>query len=52
MLDEAAIAETGQPWAWPAMDLSGCPGPAAIIESREGTGGAAPAAVGSMIAPV
>jgi argininosuccinate lyase len=31
------------------MDLSGALDPRAIIESRKGTGGAAPAAVGSMI---
>ena len=49
MLDEAAIAETGQPLGLAPMDLSGALDPRAIIESRKGNGGAAPAAVGSMI---
>jgi argininosuccinate lyase len=49
MLDAAAIAETGQPLGLTPMDLSGALDPRAIIESRKGTGGAAPAAVESMI---
>jgi len=49
MLDEAAIAETGQPWGLAAMDLTAALDPRVIIESRKGTGGAAPTAVESMI---
>jgi argininosuccinate lyase len=49
MLDEAAIAETGQPWGLAAMDLAATLDPRLIIESRKGTGGAAPTAVESMI---
>jgi argininosuccinate lyase len=49
MLDEAAIAETGRSWGLTAMDLTATLDPRMIIESRKGTGGAAPAAVESMI---
>jgi argininosuccinate lyase len=49
MLDEAAIAETGEPWGLAAMDLTSTLDPRSIIESRKGTGGAAPTAVESMI---
>jgi argininosuccinate lyase len=49
MLDEAAIAETGQPLGLAPMDLTAALDPRAIIASRKGTGGAAPAAVESMI---
>jgi argininosuccinate lyase len=50
MLDEAAIAETGEPLGLTNADLSTALDPRVIIESRKGTGGAAPAAVTSMIA--
>ena len=50
MLDEAAMAETGQSWGLAAKDLTAALDPRAIIETRIGTGGAAPAAVESMIA--
>jgi argininosuccinate lyase len=49
MLDEAAIAETGEPWGLTAADLSPALDPRVIVESRKGTGGAAPTAVVSMI---
>jgi argininosuccinate lyase len=49
MLDDAAIAETGQPWGLAAKDLTTALDPRVIIESRKGTGGAAPNAVESMI---
>ncbi|RYP84495.1 argininosuccinate lyase [Nocardioides guangzhouensis] len=49
MLDEAAIVETGQPWGLAALDLTAALDPRVIIESRKGTGGAAPKAVESMI---
>ncbi|HEX5087760.1 MAG TPA: argininosuccinate lyase [Nocardioides sp.] len=49
MLDEAATAETGKPWGLAAMDLTSALDPRVIIESRKGTGGAAPSAVASMI---
>jgi argininosuccinate lyase len=49
MLDEAAIAETGESWGLAAMDLTATLDPRLIIESRRATGGAAPAAVESMI---
>lgn len=49
MLDEAAIAETGQAWGLASMDLTLTLDPRRIIESRKGTGGAAPTAVESMI---
>jgi argininosuccinate lyase len=50
MLDQAAIAETGEPWGLAALDLTSTLDPRSIIESRGGTGGAAPKAVRSMIA--
>ena len=49
MLDQAAIAETGEPWGLAAMDLTTTLDPRSIIESRKSTGGAAPTAVMSMI---
>jgi argininosuccinate lyase len=49
MLDEAAIAEAGEPWGLAVMDLTSTLDPRSIIESRKGTGGAAPTAVESMI---
>lgn len=49
MLDEAAIVETGQLWGLAALDLTAALDPRVIIESRKGTGGAAPKAVESMI---
>ena len=49
MLDEAAIAETGESWGLATVDLTSTLDPRSIIESRKGTGGAAPAAVESMI---
>jgi argininosuccinate lyase len=49
MLDEVAIAETGEPWGLAVMDLTSTLDPRSIIESRKGTGGAAPTAVESMI---
>jgi argininosuccinate lyase len=50
MLDEAAVAETGEPLGLTNADLSTALDPRVFIESRKGTGGAAPAAVTSMIA--
>jgi argininosuccinate lyase len=49
MLDESAIAETGEPWGLADMDMTSTLDPRSIIESRKGTGGAAPSAVDSMI---
>ena len=49
MLDEAAIAETGESWGLAALDLTATLDPRLIIESRRATGGAAPGAVESMI---
>lgn len=49
MLDQAATAETGVSWGLAATDLSASLDPRAIIETRRATGGAAPAAVASMI---
>ena len=49
MLDEAAVAVTGQPLGLTSMDLSAALDPAAIIGSRKATGGAAASAVHSMI---
>jgi argininosuccinate lyase len=49
MLDEAATAETGEPWGLAAMDLTSALDPRVIIESRNGTGGASATAVASMI---
>ncbi len=49
MLDEAAIAETGQSWGLAEIDLTAALDPRLIIETRKGTGGAAPGAVESMI---
>ncbi len=49
MLDEAAIVETGRPWGLTSKDLTAALDPRLIIETRKGTGGAAPAAVRSMI---
>jgi argininosuccinate lyase len=49
MLDEAAVAETGESWGLAAMDLTATLDPRLIIESRKATGGAAPTAVESMI---
>jgi argininosuccinate lyase len=50
MLDEAAIAVTGEQLGLAAMDLEPALDPRMIIETRRGTGGAAPAAVESMLA--
>ena len=50
MLDEVALAETGQSWGLGGRDLSEVLDPAAIVASRKGTGGAAPAAVQTMVA--
>jgi argininosuccinate lyase len=50
MLDEAALAETGQSWGLAGRDLTAALDPRTIVESRLGTGGAAPKAVESMIA--
>jgi hypothetical protein len=49
MLDEAARAVTGAPWGLTDSDLTAALEPRLIIESRRGTGGAAPAAVESML---
>ncbi|MBA2508620.1 MAG: argininosuccinate lyase [Nocardioidaceae bacterium] len=49
MLDEAAIAETGQSWGLAGKDLSAALDPQLIIETRVGTGGAAPTSVEPMI---
>jgi argininosuccinate lyase len=50
MLDDAAHAETGRSWGLAGKDLSAALDPRAIVETRSGTGGAAPSAVKSMIA--
>jgi argininosuccinate lyase len=50
MLDEAAIELTGRPLGLTAKDLTAALDPRVIIETRKGTGGAAPKAVESMIA--
>ena len=50
MLDEAAIAVTGERLGLTATDLEPALDPRVIIETRRGTGGAAPAAVESMLA--
>ena len=50
MLDEAAIAVTGERLGLAATDLEPALDPRVIIETRRGTGGAAPAAVESMLA--
>jgi hypothetical protein len=50
MLDEAAIAVTGERLGLVATDLEPALDPRVIIETRRGTGGAAPAAVESMLA--
>src|SRR6478609_9059108 len=49
MLDEASVAETGQSWNLAGKDLTAALDPRAIVDSRIGTGGAAPGAVQSMI---
>jgi argininosuccinate lyase len=49
MLDEAAIAVTGEALGLAAADLEPALDPRIIIESRAGTGGAAPSAVESML---
>jgi argininosuccinate lyase len=49
MLDEAATAVTGAPWGLADTDLTAALEPRLNIESRRGTGGAAPAAVESML---
>jgi argininosuccinate lyase len=49
MLDEAAIAVTGERLGLAATDLEAALDPRVIIETRRGTGGAAPAAVESML---
>ena len=50
MLDEVALAETGQSWGLTDRDLSSALDPRAIVASRVGIGGAAPQAVEAMIA--
>jgi argininosuccinate lyase len=50
MLDEASIAVIGERLGLAATDLEPALDPRVIIETRRGTGGAAPAAVGSMLA--
>jgi argininosuccinate lyase len=50
MLDDAAIAVTGESWGLAAADLEPALDPRVIIETRRGEGGAAPAAVESMLA--
>lgn len=49
MLDETAVAETGRSWGLTGRDLTQALDPRLIVESRVGTGGAAPVAVGAMI---
>jgi argininosuccinate lyase len=49
MLDEVAAEETGHSWGLSGHDLHSALDPRAIIETRVGTGGAAPTAVASMI---
>jgi argininosuccinate lyase len=50
MLDQAAVAETGESLGLSSADLSAALDPRAIIASRSATGGAAAPAVRSMIA--
>ena len=49
MLDEASVAETGESLNLTGKDLTAALDPRAIVDSRVGTGGAAPGAVQSMI---
>ena len=49
MLDEASVAETGESLNLTGRDLTAALDPRAIVDSRVGTGGAAPGAVQSMI---
>jgi argininosuccinate lyase len=49
MLDEAAVAVTGERLGLAAKDLEPALDPRVIIETRRGTGGAAPTAVESML---
>jgi argininosuccinate lyase len=49
MLDEASVAETGESLNLTDKDLTAALDPRAIVDSRIGTGGAAPGAVQSMI---
>ena len=49
MLDEASVAETGESFNLTGRDLTAALDPRAIVDSRVGTGGAAPGAVQSMI---
>ncbi|MEP6527810.1 MAG: argininosuccinate lyase [Nocardioidaceae bacterium] len=49
MLDEVALAETGQTWNLTDCDLGPVLDPRAIVDSRTGVGGAAPRAVESMV---
>ena len=49
MLDEVALAETGQVWGLTDRDLTSALDPRSIVESRVGTGGAAPSAVAAMV---
>jgi argininosuccinate lyase len=49
MLDEASVAETGESLNLTDKDLTAALDPRAIVDSRVGTGGAAPGAVRSMI---
>ena len=50
MLDEVAMAETGRDWRLTDRDLSPVLDPRSIVESRVGTGGAAPSAIADMVA--
>ena len=50
LLDEVALAETGRSWGLAGRDLSGVLDPMNIVATRAATGGAAPAAVATMIA--
>ena len=50
MLDEVAMAETGRDWRLTDRDLSPVLDPRSIVESRVGTGGAAPEAIAVMVA--
>jgi argininosuccinate lyase len=49
MLDEAAMAHTGQSWGLAGQDLSSVLDPWQIVQSRTAQGGAAPEAVAEMI---
>ncbi len=49
MLDAAAVAETGSSWGLAGTDLTAALDPRLIIDTRTGIGGAAPAAVETMI---